>query len=283
MARGFTIKETDILQLLIEEFNDNAYSSKITFSLGDWILGQDSDGKAKGLLINRYSLNKQGRFDIKDSFDENTYAKESQSFVAMNVGALNGEFIALETIKDVVYDTTIEFLVAVDNIYVQQAITRAIEEVRKRFIQYERTLDVSYPNIEDMDSKVRTEETLKVIMMSGTIDYGSLTQISGKQYLMYSLPVTINATNFGEFANQQRVWLGVDSILDEGSIKMFLLEPNEWHYGTNLGVESAQLLPIKSETTHKNSKEIKSVPKSKGFSFNIELQMDLKDSSTSCP
>lgn len=276
MARKFTIKETDIIRMIIEEFNDNAFSEKITFSIADWAaFGTDESGNPKSLLINRMALNKQGRFDVKESFNENTYVKKEQSFVAMNIGSLNGEFVALNTIKDVTYDFIIEFLVAIDNIYVQQAITLAIEEIRARFIQYERKLEVEYPNIEDITSKTKTSETLKVIMTSGSIDYGFLGQISGHQYLTYSLPVTMQVTNFGEFANQQKIYLGVDSILDGSDPKMFLLEPNEWHYGRVDGVESAQVLPSKSDSTYKNSKEIKSVVKSKGFSFNMELQIDL--------
>ena len=281
MARGFTIKETDIYRLIIEELNNNAFSSKIQFSLADWItLGEDENGKPQGLLINKLSLSKNNlsRFDVVETFNEESYAMQKTPFVAFEVGPLNGEIMALNTIKDIAYDPTLTFLVAADNILVQRAITLALEEVRYRWIQYERVLEVEYPNIDDISSSTKIEETLKVIMGSGTIDYGGLVEINGKQYLTYTLPVTINVTNFGEFANQQKIYLGTYDILQTGSPKMFLLEPNEWHWGTARGTESVMLLPDLASPSSTNNKEIKSITKNKGFAFNIDLQLDLYNS-----
>ena len=278
MARGFTIKETDIYKLIIEEMNDSAFSGVIQFSFADWITNTDIDGNVKGLTINRFALNSNGKFDLTSKFNETTYANEKNSFVAMTIAPLNGELTALNTIKDVVCDTSIEFLVCADNINIQQAITLAIEEVRARFIQYQTTLDVSYVDLTNTSSKTRIEETLKVIMMSGTIDYGSFVQINSKNYLTYTLPIIIRATNFGEFANQQKIYIGVDSILDDNDdVIMHLLEPNEWFYGTARGVESVMLLPDKASSTQVNQMEIKSIQKDKGFAFNLDVQMDLQD------
>lgn len=277
MARGFTIKETDIYRLIIEELNDTAFSSTIQFSLADWLPTTNSDGEQNGLLISRLALNGNGRFDVVQTMDETSYASVKNSFVAFSVGSLNGEFSALNTIKDVVYDTMIEFLVCADNPAVQKVITLAIEEVRARLIQYQRTLDVSYVDLTNTTSTTRIDEVLKIIMMSGTIDYGAFTQINGKQYLTYSMPITIQATNFGEFANQQKIYVGVDQILLLGLPKLFLLEPNEWHYGTASGVESAMLLPDYASVSQTNEQEIKSIEKDRGFSFNMEVQMDLQD------
>ena len=58
MARDFSIKETDVYQIIIEELNDTALASKVQFSMGDWMaFGEDAQGNPKGLLINRYALN----------------------------------------------------------------------------------------------------------------------------------------------------------------------------------------------------------------------------------
>ena len=282
MARNFSIKETDVYKIIIEELNDNALGSKIEFSMADWMaFGEDAEGNPKGLLINRLSLNSDQltRFDINTTYDEETYAQSTNSFVAFSVGPLNGEITALNTIKNVVYSPVLTFLVSIDNINVQRAITIALEEVRKRLIQYQRTFKTSYHDLDDLDSATKIEETLKIIMMSSTIDYGDIFQINGKQYLTYTMALTIQVTNFGEFANQQKIYLGVSDILDEGSIKMFPVEPNEWHWGVGRGIESAQLLPDYAEVGSTNNKEIKSVTKNKGFAFNMEMQMDFQDSS----
>lgn len=276
MARGFTIKETDILRLIQDELNDNAFYPTINFSLADWLSTTNSDGTQNGLLINRLALNNNfGRFDVVETMDETTYSSTKNAYVAFSVGSLNGEFTALNTIKDVVYDTMIEFLVPADTPAIQKAITLAIEEVRARLIQYATTLDVSYVDLTAPTSTTRTAETLKIIMMSGTIDYGAFTQINGKQYLTYTMPITIRATNFGEFANQQKIYVACDQL--NAGATFYLLEPDEWHYGTASGTESAMLLPDKASTVNTNEQEIKSVEKDRGFSFTMDLQMDLLD------
>lgn len=280
MARDFTIRETDVYKLIVEEMNNNAFAEKIQFSIADWITTTDPvTGDVKGLLIQKLALDSKGKFDTVTTFNENTYAKETNSFVAMAVGALNGEFTALNTIKDVVYDTYLEFLVCIDNIYVQQAIMLAIEECRKRFIQYERTLDVSYMDLDNPTSTTRIEETLKVLMAAQSIDYGDITQINGKQYLTYTLPITIEITNFGEFSNQQKIYLGVDALTSgsPAATTMYLMEPDEWHWGTASGTESVMLLPEKATVVGDQYKEIKSIAKDKGFAFTMDVQMDFQN------
>ena len=281
MARGFSIKEIDVYKIILEELNDNALSSKIEFNMADWLAyGKDSNDNPKGLLINRLALqdDKDGRFDVKKTYDESTYASSTNSFVAFSVGSLNGELIALETIKDATYSPMLTFLVSIDNLNVQRAVTIALEEVRKRLIQYERTYTTSYIDLDNPSSTSTIDETLKIIMMSGTIDYGEIFEINGKQYLTYTMPLFLQVTNFGEFANQQKIYLGVDDILETGSPKMFLLEPNEWYWGVARGSESVQLLPDLASASSTNNKEIKSVTKNKGFAFNLELQLDFLDS-----
>lgn len=276
MPRNFTIKETDIYRMIIGELNDNAFSSVIKFSLADWIYDESNDS----MLINKLALTKNevSRFDVVETYSETTYAQTTNSFVAFQVGPLNGEFTALNTIKDVVYDTTLSFLVWADNFHVHRAITLAIEEVRKRLIQYERILNVEYTDLDNPDSTTKITERLKAIMMSGTIDYGDIVQINGVNYLTYSMPLTIHVTNFGEFANQMYIYLGTSDILEGASTKMFHIEPNEWHWGTARGTESVQLLPDYASPTSTNGKEIKSVIKNKGFAYTLELQLDFQDS-----
>jgi len=223
------------------------------------------------------SQDNQSRFDSHISYDENTYAQQEEPFVAFDVSSLNGEIVALNTIKDIVYSPTLSFLVAVDNIIVHRLIKLAIEEVRFRWIQYERAFDVDYVDIDNTSSSTKVSETLKAIFKAETIDYGEIVQINNIQYLVYSLPLTLNLTNFGEFANQQKIYLGTDEILDDGNTKMFLLEPDEWHWGTARGTESVMLLPDLA-TTNVNSREIKSETKNKGFAFVIDLQLDFNDS-----
>lgn len=397
MYSKLTISERDILRFIAEQFNDNSFGVK--FSIADWFVDNSN-----ALLINRKALDYE-RFDKADIFDENTYAKQQYSFVAMSVNSLNGDFLALNEIKQVVYDTTIDFLICSDYTNVLLGITTAIEEIRKKLLQYFTTYKVSYIDLDNQSSNTQVEEILKVITMTGSIDYGQEVKINGHGYLTYSLPITMLFTNFGEFANQNKYRLGVSDIqfgewgasneaywnlngqvggaydivlnvvgsspysqylpsptvlayniagrvnhlLNEyyilptsnttytdtisgtyatatafadyltsngyailanvgkiyrglktttgywyaiviqdrqveyyvvqgnGVVRMFDIEPIEWHWGTTTAQETTQLLTDKDLLLEENSLEVKSMAKSKSYAFSCDLQIDFKE------
>lgn len=202
MYNKLTVSERDILRFIVQEFNTN--SLNIPFSIADWFMNGENS-----LLISRKAFDFE-RFDIGKTFNENTYASTNKSFVAMSVGSLNGEFLALNTIKQITYDTSIDFLICSDYPKVLLQITTAIEEIRKKLLQYFTTLEVEYFDLNTESSKEKIKETLKVITMTGEISYGEEVKINGKGYLTYSMPITIFVTNYGEFANQNTFKLGVD-------------------------------------------------------------------------
>lgn len=397
MYSKLTISEREILRFIAEQFNDNSFGVK--FSIADWFVDN-----ANSLLINRKALDFE-RFDKGDIFDENTYAKQQYSFVAMSVNSLNGEFLALNKIKQVVYDTSIDFLICSEYPNVLLGITTAIEEVRKKLLQYFTTFKVSYIDLNNQSSTTQIDEILKVITMTGSIDYGQEVKINGKGYLTYSLPITMLFTNFGEFANQNKLKLGVSdvqfgqwansneaywnlngqvgsaydvtlnivgsspysqylpsptnlkhgiagrvnhlinnyyvltttntnytdtvsgtyatqtafnnylttngfatlanvgkiyrglktttgywyaiiihdrtveyyNVTGNGVVKMFDIEPIEWHWGTTTSQETTQLLRDKDLLLEENSYEVKSLSKSKSYAFSCDLQIDLKN------
>lgn len=401
MYNKLTINEADILKFIVKEFNTNSLGIK--FSIADWATMGD-EAETKSLMVFRKALDYE-RFDIEKVFDEQTYALEQESFVAMSIPNLNGEILALNTIKQVVYNTSVDILLTNDNPDVFVAIDAAIQEIRKKLLQYFTTYKVSYNNLDDLDSDEPIEETLKIITMSGSIDYGQTVQINGFNYLTYSMPLTLFVTNYGEFANQNTFKLGVDSIaygkwddtsesywnangvvggqydvfhngigvppysqylpnaleikhgtagrvrylLDSylvfstnntnytdtisgtyptqglfnnylrtsgyaiaenlgkiyrgaqaidgywyatiiqnedisyfkvgsnGVVKMFDIEPIEWHWGTTATQETVQLLRDKDTTIAENSYEVKSTTKSKAYAFTCDIQIDLRN------
>lgn len=204
MYNKLTISERDILRFITQQFNNNSLGVK--FSIADFFQNGENS-----LFIQRKALDFE-RFDKSEIFDENTYAKQQFTFVAMSVNSLNGEFLALNEIKQVVYDTTIDFLICSEKPNVLLGITTAIEEVRKNLLQYFTTFKVSYMDLNNTSSKTPIEETLKVITMTGSMDYGQEVKINGKGYLTYSLPITMMFTNFGEFANQNKLKLGCSAV-----------------------------------------------------------------------
>ena len=400
MYNKLTISERDILRFLVQQFNTNTLGIK--FSIADWATMGDESG-TKSLLVFRKPLDFE-RFDVAQSFDEETYATEKESFVAMSVNNLNGEFLALNTIKQVVYQTAIDFLICNDNPDAFYAIHTAIEEMRMKLLQFFTTYKVAYNDLDDLENDEPIEESLKVITMTGSIDYGQVVQINGYNYLTYSMPITMMFTNVGEFANQNKYRLGcsditfgqwgnsteqywsvngvvggvydvtlnvigtapyftylpepsnlrhgiagrvfhlVDNYLvfttlntnytdtvsgtyvtqtgfnnfliannyaiaankgkiyrglktttgyfyativqdstfeyftveSNGVVKMFDIEPIEWHWGTTTAQETTQLLRDKDLATEENSYEVKSLSKSRSFAFTMDIQVDLK-------
>lgn len=263
----FYIKETDILNFVLEELNKNSLG--IMFSMGNWGF---TDDKGKVFLVNRMALNND-RFDIIDQFDENTYQETKESFVAVSIPLNYGEILALPTdeVKDIVFDTRVEFLVVAENITTQKIITLAIEEIRAKLIQYLTTYQVSYHKFDAVDADDRDYETLKINTMSGVIDYGELFQINGINYLQYSMPLTMRITNKGEFANQETTTISVDNYFDETVLDMI-----EWSYAEQTSSEGTQLLNDFNITEESNSLEVKSIPNSKGWAFSFDIQLDAK-------
>ena len=268
MAVKYHINEVDIYKFLADTWNDNSSGSKIEFSIGYSFF--DSDGKQNGGFVKRFTQ-KGGRFDIKDTFDDDTYALENASFVPMGISNLNANYLAHDEIKEITYEPTIEFLVYIENDVTYKVIELVIQEVRARLIQYQTTLDVEFLNLE---GGANITETLKVIAMSGEIDYGQIVQIQGKNYLSISMPLTLEVTNHGEYTNQEKIYLSVPSVNGGAYIEVY---PISWNYGVGIDVEGSQLLNDNNIGNLDRAKQVRHVPKTTAFGFAMAVQIDFRN------
>ena len=273
MAISINIRERDILKFILDELNDNKFNSKIKFMLGDSERVSDNS-----MLIRRFTLDDASeRMDVVETLNESTYMSESNPYIIVNVSDLNPQFLALNTIKEATYDGTVGFLVCEENPKVYLATLWALEEIRSRLIQYHKVIRVEYLDYDNPSSTTKISEDIKLIVTSGGLRREFIDRINGKSYLYFTMPLTIMATNHGEFANQETISLGVSSITEGGNVKMFEVEPIEWGWGMGVDTESAQLVNDKDVTLINNSERIGNLPKSKSFAWSCVLQIDFRN------
>lgn len=266
VAKKYHISEMDIFKFILEEFNDNTSNGKIKFSIGYAFL--DEDGAMGG--FSRRFVQDNGRFDVKKTMDNDTYELNDASFVPMSIPMLNPNYLAHDVIKEVTYEPTIEFLVYAENIVTFHSIDLVLQEIRARFVQYQTTLDVSYTNIDNL-SGAKITETLKVVAMSGELNYGNIVRVAGKAYLSMSMPLTIEVTNHGEYANQEKIYLSVPSVNGGAYVEV---QPLAWNWGVGTDTEGSQLLNDKLLANASRAKYIRHVPKSTAFAYSMALYID---------
>ena len=273
MAISINIRERDILKFILDELNDNKFNSKIKFMLGDSERVSDTS-----MLIRRFTLDDATeRMDVVEELNESTYMTDRNPFIIVNVSDLNPQFTALNTIKEVTYDGTVGFLVCEENPKVYMATLWALEEIRSRLIQYHKVIRVEYIDYDNLSSSTKISEDIKLIVTSGGLRREFIDRINGKSYLYFTMPLTIMATNYGEFANQEIISIGVSSITESGGTKMFPIEPIEWGWGMGVDTESAQLLNDLSVSSLAKSEKIRHIPKSKAYSWSCVLQIDFRN------
>lgn len=267
MPVRYHINETDIYKFIADEFNDNSSGDKVKFSIGYYFFDDES---GVGKFTKRFTQN-GGRFDVKKTMDDDTYALKDDSFVPMGVYNLNANYLAHDEIKEITYEPNLEFLVYVENDVAYTAIILAIQEVRARLIQYQTTLDVEFLNLEGGDN---ITETLKVIAMAGEIDFGEIRRLQGKNYLSVSIPLTLEVTNYGEYANQEIMYLSVESVEEGAFVKIPLLS---WNYGVGIDTDGSQTLNDKSPLLLSIAKQVRHVPKTTVFGISMAVQIDFKN------
>lgn len=270
MAISINIRERDILKFILDELNDNVFNSKIKFALGDSARVDDTS-----MLIRRFTLDDASeRMDLVETLNESTYMTTKNPYVIVNVSNLNPEYTALNTIKEATYDGTIGFLVCEENPNVFLAFLWALEEVRSRLIQYHKVIRVQYLDYDNPSSTTMIDEDIKIVATTRGIQREFIDRINGKSYLYFTLPITLLATNYGEFANQETISLGVSSITSGGSVTMFPIEPIEWSWGMGIDTESTQILNDKDTTSLLKAERVRHMPKSKAFAWSCVVQID---------
>lgn len=274
MQRKLIISENNIKEILLQEFNNNYNGVKFLYS--NWAYIEDGkDTKVNGtLLIERMAMN-NGRFDVIEEFNENTYATNERGITPINFGSLNAQFLTHPVIQEVNFSPMISILVPADKVEIVYANRIALEELRARFMQYTRVVDVESMGLSEGNDDKYLSNVYKLVFTSGEIDYGQVQVINGRKYIVMSMELNIFATNFGEFTNQQKCFFGVDTILDDsGNVKMFDIPYITWHYGTATGLDNTQFINAPLINNERLSSEAKASPVSKAFALSFLFEID---------
>ncbi len=273
VVKKINIRERDILKFILDELNDNVFSSRIKFALGDSVRVSDTS-----MLIRRFTLDTPNdRMDLVETFDESTYMTTKNPYIITNVSGLDPEFTALNEIKEATYDGSIGFLVCEEDADIYRATLWALEEIRSRLIQYHKVIRVSYLDYDNLSSETTIDEDIKIVATTGGLKREFIDRINGKSYLYFTLPITILATNNGEFANQESISIGVSSIVTGTAVTMFPIEPIGWNWGMGVDTESAQMLTDYTVSLVGNSERIKHAPKSKAYAFQCIVYIDFSN------
>jgi hypothetical protein len=267
--KRFTINETDILKFIVDEMNDNSFGIK--FGLAEYGFVNDSEGEPTDLLIYRLAFDGQ-EFNTTTAFDAETYQKTLESFVAMNVSSLSGEFTALKSLEQASYSPILSFLVPIDN-PISEPIRLAIQEVRSRLKAQYKTIKVRYFDLEDEDNPDGVEEHLRITSNIDSIDFGEPFTLNAHRYMQFSFSLFLLVQNKGEFGNQIEFKLGKVNE-SAGTVTTYAFEPLVWDWGLAIDNESVQVLREYGETSE-DSKEVKAIPKTKGFALEMSFILDL--------
>lgn len=264
------ISEAIIMKLIMDEFNKNSLGLEFVSSV--W--GQeDINNPSSPLLIIRKTF-QNDRFDVKEVFNEETYYIKEITFVPMDVGNLNAEYLTHPEIQEIMFSPQIQFLVKSDDAVWVNGVREVLEEVRTNLMQKEVIYDISQLNFK---TNSFDEVTYKGVYSTGTMDYGSEISINGKNYLMFSLEVNLFLTNFGEFANQEEFTFYSSEILDENDKpKPFNIPLLTWDYGTAVDTEPTQAL-LEYEADNSLKEEVVSYNKTKAFGLTFRLPISFKN------
>lgn len=284
MRKQLLISENHIMEVILKEFNDNA--TKVNFVFSNWFPVEHTDvnGEVKGnLLIQRMALNND-RFDVKDTFDEASYEVNQKEFTPFDFGNLNAEYLSHPKLSQVQYSPNVSILVSAENQATIKANTIALEEIRARFRQYSRTIDVLNLNLNKKRGSNEPDyikEKYQAVFTAGEIDYGQMFTINGRNYIQMSIQLGIFVTLQGLLSNNQKLIFSTDAIVDNvGNPKKFEIPLISWHWGTVLETKDTQQIRGHLNTTtqnRKNSMEAKSTPQGKGFALSIFFMVDLDD------
>lgn len=282
MKKRLIINENHMIEFLNKEFNKNEIG--VYFLYSNWIdtRHEDENGEIKGNLIIQRMTFDEGRFDVMETYNEETYATNETEITPIDFGNLNTEFIHHPQIVQVNFNPVVSILVCADYPDVLMSNRIALEELRAKFMQYHTHINVSNLNLdyEGLDGQNEyLNDLYDVIINAGEIDYGGTQTINGRNYIQMSIELVISVTNRGFFSNNQRLLFGVDEIVDDnGEVIMFETPLLTWHWGTVLETNDYQLVNTMRNTRPnlmKRSAEALSSPQSKGFAITIYIQPDL--------
>lgn len=203
------IKQIDLLEYLVDKFNENSFG--IPFRMGTYERTNDD-----GLVIYAPMRDNNGKFDEAETLDEDTYQVGKRSFVVMGGTSNNGDYTALPNVQLVAFDVDLEFLVYIDN-PISEIIRMAIEETRDNLIGALDTITIKERDLTDEDADP-DDVDLRVVTTADSIDFGETITIKKRNYMLFSLGVSMTVSKNIDFGNQVK-WNFLKNIAEDDCVE----------------------------------------------------------------
>lgn len=258
------ISEIDVMRFIREKLNSNIY--KIPFKIGTWGMGE-----SEKFMFYRQNLFDNDRFDVREEQNEELYQIEKVSFVPVSFSPLNGEYVNLPEVSMVAYDFTIDFLISLSS-PITDLIRFGIESFRNGFIggifnHKIKVLDETNINLPPKD------EIMTIVSATGSILYSSIETIQGKEYMVATVPITLQVSKDITMGNQLTFEIGYhngEEIIYEE------IKPLNFGLGVGQANNSIQVLRNFNKTYEPNSYEAKAYPQNKAYAFSQAYLLNIE-------
>jgi len=270
------IKKNDILNYILNKFNDDNATQDINFIMG-------SEGLPLYKPISFEGAN--GTPDEFEFFDEQTYQVSKEQAIPLSIPVINAEYMNLRNIEGTrrinssEWSVVISFLVHA-NSYVHNKLVFGIEEFRDKSLGSIDILNVKQWDYSDEESSAfYTYYT--VVSTSSDLIPGELLTINGDIFLEYTLQLNLDVSEGIDYGNQYELYIAKDKTNDVFNFERVI--PIEFSWGTSNAMKPNQLLKndteLQSASPHDSNryKAIHNLIDTKTFSLNMLL---LKEQNT---
>lgn len=263
------IKKNDVLNYILEKFNDDNATQDVTFIMG-------SEGMPLYKPISFEGAN--GQPDEFEFFDDATYEITKKQAIPISIPVIEADYANLKTIdgtkrlNSATWSVAVSFLVYA-NSYVHNKLVFAIEEFRDKILG-----QIDILNVKQWDyASVNTAAAFTnytVVVASGDLSPGELLTINGDIFLEYTLSIDLDISEGIDYGNQYEFF--ISSATHTTPTRVLPLQVS---WGISNTMKANQLL--RNETVLNNNqvsnhvknryKALHNIIDVKGFTINMSL------------
>lgn len=264
------VKKNDILNYILEKFNDDNATQDITFVMG-------SEGMPLYKPISFEGAN--GTPDEFEFFDEQTYQISKEQAIPISIPVISAEYINLRNIEGTKrinsseWSVVISFLVHA-NSYVHNKLVFGIEEFRDKVLGNIDILNAKQWDYSNEESSA-SFTYYTVTTTSGDLIPGELLTINGDIFLEYTLALNLDVSEGIDYGNQYEIYIAKDKTA--GNFNFERVIPIDFSWGVSNSMKANQLLKNEAElqtaSAHASNryKALHNLIDTKGFSINMVL------------
>lgn len=266
------IKKNDILEYILNQFNDDNATQDITFVMG-----------SEGMPLYK-PISFEGAGGVPDEyefFDEQTYQISKTQAIPISIPIITSEYSNLRTleadkrINSASWSVTVSFLVFA-NSYVHNKLVFAIEEFRDKMLGKTDILNIKQWDYADTETSA-SYTNYTITTSTGDLQPGGLLTINGDIFLDYTLTIDLDVGEGIDYGNQYEFY--VAKTKTEGNFDYQRILPLQTSFGVTNSMKANQLLRNEnvlnnqqvSNHTKNRYKALHNLVDTKGFSLNMSL------------